>query len=1011
MNRIPRRWLHRSLLAGTVAVALAATGVLALQTAHAQEGGELVVNGTFDDGLNGGWWSTGNVTMSVVDGRLCANVPGGTANPWDAIVGQNDIELVAGDSYAYSFEASGDPAGNVRAIVGLAVAPFDTYFAISSPLSPAVSEHGQSFDASTSTEQGQVAFQLGGSATPWTFCVDNVSLKHSVELVRNGTFDDGLNGGWWSTGNVTMSVVNGRLCANIPGGTANPWDAIVGQNDIPLVAGDTYAYSLEASGDPAGQVRAIVGLAVAPFDTYFAISSPLTPTVAELGQSFDAPVSTEQGQVAFQVGGSATPWTFCVDNVSLRGAAGEGYTPDTGPRVRVNQVAYLPNGPKNATLVTESTTALAWQLRNDGGTVVASGTTTPRGVDATSGENVHSINFSGFTSAGAGFTLTADGETSHPFDIDGAAYAKLRHDALKFYYTQRSGTEILDGLRPGYGRAAGHIGVAPNTGDNAVGCPAEYPAGGGPGCDYTLDVTGGWYDAGDHGKYVVNGGISVHQLMSEFERTKVASTAKAATLGDSTLNLPESGNGVPDILDEARWELEFLLSMQVPAGKPLAGMAHHKIHDDNWTGLPLMPAADPQPRHLHKPSTAATLNLAATAAQCARLFAPYDAAFADQCLAAARTAWAAAKANPAIYATSADGTGGGPYDDDYVADEFYWAAAELYITTGEKKFADEILASPVHSGDAFRAEGFDWKWTGALGRLELATIPNGLSGRDAVRASVLAGAEKYLAAMTAHPYGLPYAPPSGLFDWGSNNLVLNNMVVMATAYDISGDEKYRDGVLQGMDYILGRNALNQSYVTGYGENASENQHSRWYAHQLNAALPNPPVGTLSGGPNSSIQDPVAQALLKGCKPQFCYIDDIESWSTNELTINWNSPLSWIAAFIADQGDATPPPAPRCSVQYSKASLFGLFVGAVTVRNTGSTPVNGWTLQWAFIGDQAVQVALGADVSSAGATVTARNESFNARINPGQSATFGFIGTTSGANPVPGLFLLNGGACG
>jgi endoglucanase len=998
------------MLAVAVAAALAVTGSVTLQ-ANAAEGGELVINGTFDDGLNGGWWSTGNLTMSVVDGRLCTVVPGGLANPWDAIVGQNDIELVEGDSYSYSFEASGDPGGQVRAIVGLSVAPFDTYFAISGGLSPAAAPFTDSFDSSVSTAQGQVAFQLGGSATPWTFCVDNVSLKHATELVVNGTFDDGLNGGWWSTGNLSMSVVDGRLCTVVPGGTTNPWDAIVGQNDIELVAGDDYTYSFEASGDPGGQVRAIVGLSVAPFDTYFAISGGLSPTAAAFSDGFQAAVSTAQGQVAFQLGGSATPWTFCVDNVSLQGGALPIFAPDTGPRVRVNQVAYLPDGPKNATLVTEATTALPWELRNDADVVVATGTTTPRGEDATSGENVHSIDFSGYTTGGTGFTLSADGETSHPFDIDGAAYAKLRHDALKFYYTQRSGTEILDGLRPGYGRPAGHVGVAPNTGDTAVGCPAEYPAGGGPGCDYTLDVTGGWYDAGDHGKYVVNGGISVHQLMSEFERTKVAATAKASTLGDSTLNLPESGNGVPDILDEARWELEFLLSMQVPAGKPYAGMAHHKIHDDNWTGLPLLPHVDPQPRHLHKPSTAATLNLAAAAAQCARLFAPYDGAFSDQCLGAARTAWAAAMANPAIYATAADGTGGGPYDDNDVSDEFYWAAAELYLTTGEKRFADEILASPVHTSDVFRAEGFDWKWTGALGRLELATIPNGLPGRDAVRASVLVGADKYLAAMAAHPYGLPYAPPSGLFDWGSNNLVLNNMVVMATAYDLSGQAKYRDGVLEGMDYILGRNALNQSYVTGYGENASENQHSRWYAHQLNPALPNPPVGTLSGGPNSSIQDPIAQAKLQGCKPQFCYIDDIESWSTNELTINWNSPLSWISAFIADQGDAIPPAPPTCTVQYSHTSLFGVLLGGVVVRNTGTTAVNGWSLQWAFIGDQRVLLPLGANVASAGATVTATNEVWNARINPGGSVAFGFIGSTSGANPAPGLFLLNGKPCG
>ncbi len=159
---------------------------------------------------------------------------------------------------------------------------------------------------------------------------------------------------------------------------------------------------------------------------------------------------------------------------------------------------------------------------------------------------------------------------------------------------------------------------------------------------------------------------------------------------------------------------------------------------------------------------------------------------------------------------------------------------------------------------------------------------------------------RYLSAQRANPWALAFNPADNLFDWGSNNLVLNNLIVIASAFDITNDRTYRDAVIEGMDYLLGRNALNQSYVTGYGEKASENQHSRWYADQLNPDLPNPPRGTLSGGPNSSIQDPIAQQLLQGCAPQFCYIDHIESWSTNELTINWNAPLSWIAAFIADQ---------------------------------------------------------------------------------------------------------------
>jgi endoglucanase len=108
-----------------------------------------------------------------------------------------------------------------------------------------------------------------------------------------------------------------------------------------------------------------------------------------------------------------------------------------------------------------------------------------------------------------------------------------------------------------------------------------------------------------------------------------------------------------------------------------------------------------------------------------------------------------------------------------------------------------------------------------------------------------------------------------------------------------------------MDYLLGRNALNQSYVTGYGDVNSHNQRSRMYARQLNLSLPNPPMGTLAGGPNSTASttgDPVAAQKLSGCVPQFCYVDDINSFATNELTINWNSPLTWVASFLADQSD-------------------------------------------------------------------------------------------------------------
>ncbi len=453
----------------------------------------------------------------------------------------------------------------------------------------------------------------------------------------------------------------------------------------------------------------------------------------------------------------------------------------------------------------------------------------------------------------------------------------------------------------------------------------------------------------------------------------------------------------------------------MPAGKPLAGMAHHKIHDRNWTGLPMQPEDDPEPRELHPPSTAATLNLAAVAAQCARLFAPYDKEFAQRCGSAAKTAYAAAKANPARYAP-ATGNGGGPYDDTNVTDEFYWAAAELYLTTGEPAYLTDLTASPHHTGDVFDPRGFGWQSVAALGRLDLATVPNGLPAaeRTRIRESVIAAADSYLAEIRRQAYGLPMPGDPNSYFWGGNGAIINNAVVLATAFDLTGAAKYRDGAVQTMDYILGRNALNISYVTGWGEHAAENQHSRIFGFQLDPSMPKPPAGSIAGGPNAALQDPFVEQLLEGCAPMFCYVDDIASYSTNEVAINWNSALAWISSFLADQGDSAAVPAPTCTVSYTNYGSWqgGTgFTAQVNIRNTGTAAVNGWTARFAFTGDAKVREAWMAKVTQSGATVTAKSESYNSRINPGASVMFGFNATTGGgANPAPNLVTVNGAPC-
>jgi endoglucanase len=735
---------------------------------------------------------------------------------------------------------------------------------------------------------------------------------HAAELALNSEFDAGGES-WWGTPNLTPVAKDGRLCAEVPGGTTNAWDAIIGQNDIRLVEGENYSLSFTASGDPDGPVRALVQMSGPPYDFYVSATPTVSPAASEHQAGFTSPVSMDNAQIVLQVGGRAEPWTVCFERVSLQSAAEvKAYAPDTGPRVRVNQVGYLPDGPKHATLVTEATTPIAWRLLDSAGAEVLVGESAPRGLDPSAGLNVQVIDFSAATAAGDGFVLEADGEKSHPFAVDKGIYADLARDAMSYFYPARSGIAI-DGAIAGeaYARPAGHVSAPndgePNKGDREVPCQApesSEKAYGEPWtCGYTLDVTGGWYDAGDHGKYVVNGGISVAQLLSAYERSLHVKGASGAPFADGALPVPEKGNGVPDVLDEVRWELEFMLSMMVPDSEPLAGLVHHKIHDNEWTGLPLMPHLDDKVRELHRPSTAAALNLAAVAAQGSRLFKPHDAAFAEKLLAAAEKAYAAAKANPEIFATAEDGmSGGGPYNDSDVSDEFYWAAAELFVSTGRQDYLADLEASPHATGEVFSPRGFDWASVAALGRMTLATVPSTLpeAQREAAVQSIVEAADRYLEIQAGNAFGQIYQPAEGRYDWGSNHLMAQTAIVASRAYDFTGEKKYRDAVLEGLDYLFGRNALNRSYVTGYGEIFSKNQHSRWFSNQLDPSLPNPPKGSLAGGPNSWIQDPVAQRLLQGCAAQFCYVDEIESWSTNEITINWNAALSQLAAFVVEQ---------------------------------------------------------------------------------------------------------------
>ncbi len=566
-------------------------------------------------------------------------------------------------------------------------------------------------------------------------------------------------------------------------------------------------------------------------------------------------------------------------------------------QIRVNQVGYLTDGPKQATLACDAAEPCAWRLADASGAVLAEGSTVPRGLDETAGEAVHTIDFGSVRATGQGLRLTTScGAVSPAFAVGGRLYDTLLLDALRVFTLQRSGAEITaDVAGPQYARAAGHVAADGDLGDGAL---RPLPAGvattadgvdlydGWTG-DYTLDARGGWYDAGDMGTYVVNGGIAVAQLLGLVERAR-----RAGRPDDDAVALA---------LDEARWELDWMARMQVADGLPLAGMVHHKVHDESWTPIPTLPAEDPRRRFVHRPSTSATLNFAAVAAQGARVLEP--GAFTERLLAAARTAYRAAAELPVLLAPDTnvlENFGGGPYDDVDIDDERYWAAAELYLTTGEERFLADLRANPYHLGGTktpFVAVGFDWRDTAAWVRMQLATVASALPERDALRAELVAAADALLA--TAEPFGQLYSPPDRRYAWGSNGMVANNAAIVAAAHEVSGQARHRDGALAGLDYLLGRNALGVSYVTGYGSTDVRHQHSRWFARSADPATPPPPPGTLSGGPNSDCPDPVSAALA-GSPAQRCFVDHIEAFGVNEMTVNWNSALAWMVAYAVAQ---------------------------------------------------------------------------------------------------------------
>lgn len=540
--------------------------------------------------------------------------------------------------------------------------------------------------------------------------------------------------------------------------------------------------------------------------------------------------------------------------------------------IKLDQLGFLPGAAKWA--VVPSGAATRFKVVNaDTGAEVFEGPLSAAASWEPALETVKLADFSAFKAPGRYRLRVERVADSDAFTIAGDVYAALNAASLKAFYFNRAGIELPPQLAGPWARPAGHVDVPALVHASAAG----------PGRPEGTRVASpkGWYDAGDYNQYVVNSGISTYTLLAAYEHFPQFFSAQK-------LGIPESGNGLPDVLDEALWNLEWLLTMQDPAD----GGVYHKLTNKNFDGL-VMPHQSKAPRYLVRKSTAAALDFAAVMAHASRVFSAFEAqrpGLSARMLAAAKAAWQWAKTHPVEPYREPSDVHTGTYGDDKLDDEFAWAAAELYISTRDDAYYTAM--QPQRTTNSVPS----WGDVKGLAWMSLAQHREHLTptaDRALIEQRIKGLAQQLAATWQASPYRVSMQTAD--FVWGSNAVALNQALVLIQGYRLSGERNQLDAAQAALDYVLGRNPLGLSMVTGIGARSPLRPHHR-PSEADGVAVPVP--GFIVGGPNPGLQDradcPLPYASAVTAK---AYLDHDCSYASNEVAINWNAPLVYVSAAL------------------------------------------------------------------------------------------------------------------
>ncbi len=545
------------------------------------------------------------------------------------------------------------------------------------------------------------------------------------------------------------------------------------------------------------------------------------------------------------------------------------------PSIHVNQIGFHPQTGKKCIVVDSTATEFFIATANLADTVFT-GKLGPAQLYSPSNEMVRLGDFSAFRTPGTYVVGVPGLGVSAPFTIDGHADLEVVKGAIRGFYYQRASCTLKAANAGKWARPPGHP-------DNRVYVHSSAASTTRP-AETVISATKGWYDAGDYNKYVVNSGISTYTLLALYRHYSVFfDTLK--------LNIPESGNAIPDLLDECLWNLRWMMAMQDPND----GGVYHKLTTAEFSGF-VMPDADDAERYVVQKSVTASLDLAATAAYAARVFRKFDGplpGFADSALNVARKAWKWARENPtALYnqakmnLTYTPAINTGEYGDSNPGDELFWAGMELYLTTREDSFF--VAAAP--SGNLPSGVGVpSWGNVTSLGLYSLLEESNnGFSKIDtaALKQKFITAANSLRDRVAASPYGLVMGNTE--FTWGSNSVDANEGMLLLQAFQATRDSSYLMASVDALDYLLGRNATGYSFVTGFGSKTPMFPH-----HRPSSAdgISDPVPGLLVGGPNPGQND---KCVYQSALPALSYLDSECSFSSNEIAINWNAPFAYLA---------------------------------------------------------------------------------------------------------------------